>query len=87
MRCAVGEEAGVFTKKTGKYLVATTEEEASRLENLRESAQASGAEGITLVSGEKVRSVMNGLQAHAALWSPESGIIDSEDLMKYFYQF
>lgn len=86
MLYALGEDAGIFTQKTGKYIVATNEEEASRLETLREGAHASGAEGITLVSGEKVRSAMDGLQAHAALWSPESGIIDSEELMKYFYQ-
>lgn len=75
----------VFVKKTGKLIVAVDDAEARRLEAIRESALDAGAEGLTLLDGEQARRRIPQLAVRAALWCPESGIIDSEDLMAYYH--
>jgi L-2-hydroxyglutarate oxidase LhgO len=78
------ERSDLFARKTGKLIVATNDEEEARLESIRRTALDSGAEGVRLVSGDEARKRVPGLQALAALWCPESGIIDSEELMGYY---
>ena len=68
----------LFIRKTGKLIVATDDAEADRLVSIRENALSSGAEGITLLDGDQARKRVPALKAVAALWSPESGIIDSD---------
>ncbi len=75
----------LFVRKTGKLIVATNVPDAERLASIRETALASGAEGVTLIDGEQARKRVPALKAVAALWCPESGIVDSEDLMGYFH--
>ncbi|PCI36833.1 MAG: FAD-dependent oxidoreductase [Elusimicrobia bacterium] len=77
--------SSLFVRKTGKLIVATNDEEAQRLTAIREGALASGAEGIMLLSGDQARQRIPALKTVAALWCPESGIVDSEDYMRYFH--
>ncbi len=81
----LSSDAGIFTRKTGKYIVATNGDEARRLEDIRLRAEAAGAEGLRLVDGAEVRERIPELSVEAALWSPESGIVDSEDLMGHYF--
>ncbi|OIO09465.1 MAG: hypothetical protein AUJ52_06470 [Elusimicrobia bacterium CG1_02_63_36] len=75
----------LFIKKTGKFIVAVDAEETARLEQIRARAAESGAEGIALIDGARARREIPQLKAVAALWCPESGILDSEDLMAYYH--
>lgn len=75
----------LFIRKTGKLIVAVDDEETARLEAIRERALASGAEGVELIDGARARRKVPALKAAAALWCPESGILDSEDLMAYYH--
>jgi len=77
---------GVFVKKTGKLVVAADDAEIPALEALKKKAEEAGAEGLTLLDGREARRRVPGLTAAAALWSPETGIIDSEDLMGFYYR-
>jgi len=79
-------QGSVWVKKTGKFIVAVNGEEVKRLESIKTSAQTAGAEGLRLVDGAYVRSKIPQLKVEAALWSPETGIVDSEDLMGYYHR-
>ncbi|HBL18230.1 MAG TPA: FAD-dependent oxidoreductase [Elusimicrobia bacterium] len=80
---ALAGEAGIFVRKTGKLVVAADPSEEPALERLRRGAEAAGAEGLRLLDGAETRRLVPGLRAAAALWSPETGILDSEELMRH----
>ncbi|TBR23245.1 FAD-dependent oxidoreductase, partial [bacterium] len=77
-------ETGIFVKKTGKLVVACEAGEAAGLEALARKAREAGAEGLELLDGAEAARRVPGLKATAALWSPETGIVDSEGLMRHF---
>ncbi|MBI3550931.1 MAG: NAD(P)/FAD-dependent oxidoreductase [Elusimicrobia bacterium] len=73
---------GFFVKKTGKLIVACEQGELEKLEALKKNGEANGVEGLELVDGKDLAQFSYGVKAVAALWSPETGIVDSEDLMR-----
>ncbi|MEE8424749.1 MAG: NAD(P)/FAD-dependent oxidoreductase [Elusimicrobiota bacterium] len=79
------KDKGVFIKKMGKLIVAVNDEETKRLEIIKKNAEASGAEGLSIVDAAGVRRRIPEIRAEAALWVSESGIMDSEDLMRSFH--
>jgi L-2-hydroxyglutarate oxidase LhgO len=74
-------EWGVFIKKTGKMIVASEASEVPALEALLKKAADAGAQGLELRDGAWAKSRVPGLKAEAAVWSPETGIISSDELM------
>lgn len=75
---------GIGHRKTGKLVVAAQPDEVGALEHLLTTAASTGAEGLMLLDGAGAVARVQGLRAEAALWSPETGIIDSEGLMHYY---
>jgi L-2-hydroxyglutarate oxidase LhgO len=75
-------ETGVFHRKLGKLVVA---EDPERLKKLKAGADASGAEGLEMLDGKEAMRRVPGLKASAALWSPETGILDTEEYMSCLY--
>ncbi len=71
----------VSYKKCGKLVVATSEEEVARLDDIWAQALANDVEGMQRLTGEQARALEPGLNAHAALLSPESGVFDSHGYM------
>lgn len=71
----------VSYKKCGKLVVATSEEEVARLDGIWAQALANDVEGMEQLTGEQARALEPGLNAHAALLSPESGVFDSHGYM------
>jgi len=71
----------VSYKKCGKLVVATNEEEVARLDGIWAQALANDVEGMQRLTGEEARALEPGLNAHAALLSPESGVFDSHGYM------
>jgi len=71
--CAVH---GIPVERIGKLVVATDEEELSRLAALRTRAEANEVAGLEEVGPERIREI----EPHAAgiqgLWSPGTGIVD-----------
>lgn len=78
-------EAGIFHKKTGKLVAANGPEEESKLQELLANGEKCGAEGLTILDGAEARGRLPWLRASAALWVPESGIVDTEELMRTLY--
>ena len=60
----------------GKVVVATTEEELPRLEELHRRGTANGVQGLTLISAEQIKEYEPHAVGIAGLWSPNTGIAD-----------
>lgn len=68
-------------RKCGKLVVATEEAEVERIEAIFDQATANGVEGLEHLTGAQARAMEPGLNAHAAILSPESGLFASHDYM------
>ncbi len=72
---------GIALEQVGKLVVATREEQLSRLEALRLRALANGVCDVELWDQETVARSEPELRCVAALYSPSSGILDSHGVM------
>jgi len=68
-------------RKCGKLVVATDAAEVPRIEAIFQQATANEVEGLEHLTGEQARTLEPGLNAHAAILSPESGVFDSHGYM------
>jgi len=71
----------VAYRKCGKLVVATSDAEIARIEAIAAQARANGVEGIVEISGADARAMEPGLNAVAAVVSPQSGVFDSHGYM------
>ena len=71
----------VAYRKCGKLVVATSEAEIPRLEAIAAQARANDVEGIAELSGAQAMALERGLNAAAAIVSPQSGVFDSHGYM------
>jgi L-2-hydroxyglutarate oxidase LhgO len=60
----------------GKLIVATTDAEKARLDDLLARALGNGVVGAELVGPERMREIEPHVMGLGALWSPETGVID-----------
>ena len=60
----------------GKVVVAVTKEELTRLDEIHKTGQANGLEGIEKIDAKRLKEIEPYVEGEAALWVPESGIID-----------
>ncbi|KAL6781841.1 hypothetical protein ACKKBF_B09645 [Auxenochlorella protothecoides x Auxenochlorella symbiontica] len=74
------EQYNVPVRRTGKLLVATSDQQLDQLESTRRSAAANGVELERLTPGE-IRELEPEVQAVAGLLAPNTGIVDSHSLM------
>ena len=74
-------ERGVPHARCGKLIVATSEEEATRLDGIRTRAAANGVEDMRVLSRDEALALEPALSCHGALLSPSTGIIDSHAYM------
>lgn len=72
---------GVPVAKTGKLVVATTPAEAEKVAAIAAQGRANGVEGLTLIEAADAMALEPALFCTGALWSPETGIVDSHALM------
>ena len=68
-------------RKCGKLVVATEEAEVARIEAIFEQGVANEVVGLDHLTGAQARALEPGLNAHAAILSPESGVFDSHGYM------
>ena len=69
-------EHGIPHKVCGKVIVATEEEELSRLEDLRKRGEANGLTGLRLIGPEELREIEPNAAGLRALVVPSTGITD-----------
>ena len=70
------EENGVPYEKCGKLIVATSERELPRLQNLYERGTANGIQGLEMIGPERIREIEPHAKAVRALYSPNTAITD-----------
>jgi len=75
------EEHGVRHQRCGKLLVAADESELATLESLRARGVANGATSLQMVDRDFIHHREPHVQAVAAVWSPDTGIIEAEALI------
>ena len=63
-------------KVCGKVIVATSEEELPRLEELRRRGKANGIDGLRLISSEELREIEPHASGLGALFVPSTGVTD-----------
>ncbi|MBI5631644.1 MAG: NAD(P)/FAD-dependent oxidoreductase [Elusimicrobia bacterium] len=74
----------LFCRKTGKLVAACDPSEVSELKSLLRRGLENGVEGLRILEPGEITRLAPGVSAAAALWSPESGIFDSEELMRFY---
>jgi L-2-hydroxyglutarate oxidase LhgO len=75
------EAHGVEHRRCGKLLVATSEAQRAKLEQIRAQAAGNGVHDLRVLDGPQLRALEPELAAIAALHSPSTGIVDSHGLM------
>jgi len=68
--------------RSGKLIVAYDESEIGELEALHRRGAANGVEGLAIVDPAFIAAREPAVFAVAGLWSPDSGIVNAEDLVK-----
>lgn len=69
-------------RRTGKLIVATDREEVEQLQRIKKQGDENGVTGLALLSQSEVRKIEPLVNAVKALFSPNTGIIDSHALMR-----
>ncbi len=70
-------------RKTGKIIVAADQSEVEKLQTIMEQAAANGVSGLQLIMAREIEMLEPEVYGVAALYSPDSGIVDSHQLMSY----
>ncbi len=71
----------VAAKRVGKLIAATSPEEEAKLAGIATLAAANGVHDIQWLSGDEARTVEPDVSCTRALFSPSTGIVDSQGLM------
>lgn len=74
-------QRGVPHRRCGKFIVATSPEQADQLEAIRAKAAANGVDDLVLLTAQQAIGLEPQLHCVAALNSPSTGIVDSHALM------
>jgi L-2-hydroxyglutarate oxidase LhgO len=68
----------------GKLIVATSEEEISIIEGIRQTAIKNGVDDIIVLDRDQIKEMEPNIFALKALFSPSTGIVDTHSLMKRY---
>lgn len=75
---------GIPHQKTGKLIVAADSGEVDAVEQLHHNGRDNGVDSLALLSCRQIAQLEPHVQATAALYSPDTGIIDTHALMNHF---
>lgn len=77
------EQQRIPFRRVGKLIVAT-HTEIDALESIQKRALANGVESLQALNKQQLQQLEPAVDADIALWSPDTGIIDSHSLMSSF---
>lgn len=80
------QKNNISYKRAGKLIVANDKEEVKELERLLQNGKQNGVSGLKILIEREINSLESNIKAQAALYSPNTGIVDSHNLMRYFFQ-
>ncbi|MCX5682018.1 MAG: NAD(P)/FAD-dependent oxidoreductase [Candidatus Omnitrophica bacterium] len=72
-------------KNTGKILVAVNDAEAQKLQSIKDNAAQSGVTNLRFLTQQELKNLEPDVRAQESLWCPDTGIIDSHQLMKCLF--
>lgn len=72
---------GVAHSMVGKLIVAHDESEMAKLQQILDRAQANGVSGLRAIPASQAMEMEPNLFCHGALFSPDTGIVDTHGLM------
>ncbi|HEV7662696.1 MAG TPA: L-2-hydroxyglutarate oxidase [Chloroflexota bacterium] len=78
------EQKGIPTDRCGKVIVASSEAEVPRLENLLQRGLANGVQGLEIIGPERLREIEPHCVGVKALLSPNTGIVDFNRVVKAY---
>ena len=78
------ERLGIPHRRTGKLVVACDSDEAEALAGIEQRARANGAGDLRRVDAAEIARLEPRVSAAAALWSPETGIVDAHALISSY---
>jgi len=73
-------------KNIGKILVACNNEEAEKLRQIKDNAALCGVSNLHFLTQDELKTLEPDVQAQESLWCPDTGIIDSHQLMKSLFE-
>lgn len=76
----------ISCQRTGKLVVANEPQEMEELNVLFNTGQGNGAKDLAMLKASEIKKLEPNIQAKAALHSPNTGIVDSHNLMRCFFQ-
>ncbi|MBF0344810.1 MAG: NAD(P)/FAD-dependent oxidoreductase [Nitrospirae bacterium] len=76
---------GIAHRRLGKLIIATREPEIKQLEELYNLGRLNGVNDLTFMQENEVARLEDNVNAICALFSPNTGIIDSHGLMKQLF--
>jgi L-2-hydroxyglutarate oxidase LhgO len=82
----IAAQNGIPYRKIGKLIVATNSGEIEEIEKLHKNGLSNGVGSLSLISKRQIAQLEPHVQVEAALYSPETGIINAHALMNYFLQ-
>ncbi|MBF0537786.1 MAG: NAD(P)/FAD-dependent oxidoreductase [Nitrospirae bacterium] len=79
------QDHGIAHRRIGKLIVATQESEIQQLEELYRRGRLNGVRDMVFLEADEVARMEGNVNAVRALYSPNTGIIDSHGLMKRLF--
>ena len=79
------EKHSIPHSRLGKLIVASDESEITDLQELYETGIQNGVKGLTLIGKDEINKMEPNVNAVAAIYSPNTGIIDSHSLMSHLH--
>jgi L-2-hydroxyglutarate oxidase LhgO len=73
-------------KRTGKFIIATAQDEVESLHKIYSQGQRNGVEELQFISSEILKTKEPYINAAEAVYSPNTGIVDSHKLMESFIE-
>ncbi len=80
------EKHSIPHSRLGKLIVASNESEVTDLQKLYDTGLDNGVKGLTLIEKDEINKMEPNVNAKAALYSPNTGIIDSHSLMSHLHR-
>jgi len=78
------EKNSIAHKKIGKLVIAVEEDEKDALETLLSLGETNGVEGLVMLAANQIKEIEPNIRGLFAMYSPQTGVIDSHSLMKFY---